>query len=816
MTEAGEVPARSRRSGFGVRRRLWGTMGVLALLPIASGYVGWRALDAFGHSLGDVVDVKLPQIEGALLLARDGDRLVLSASGLAGAMTQEARRTQFGLVTAELSGAEDRLRGLRAVGLSEAATQTTETALRRLRENTAAIDHLVGDALDESAKLAKLQQVALALGDRFSRALEPISAEQRNAMSGFIATLGGDADTDRRQQATDGLQSVADATRALGRMGAANATLQSTIARIPLALDGGALEQSMQTIRRDTTTLSAALDDLDDKTSATLQPLIDEWDRFTKDNPTSPRRRQLDLAAQLVSLAGTNKELSQGLSTSIEASVEHAKEDATRATTEARKLTDASRDKLLSVAAAALFLAALLSWLYVGRGVIRRLTQVERAMRQLAGGDLDTALPASSADEIGSMVGALAVFKDSAISQRRMEAEQAAARKQAAAEKVAALQGMAETVEAKTAAALQQIGGRTAAMAATAEQMSASASRTGESARSAEAASASARASAQTVAVAAEELSASIREIGHQVARSTEVVGEAVTAGGETKATIEALNEEVARIGAVADMIGEIAAKTNLLALNATIEAARAGEAGRGFAVVASEVKSLATQTARSTQEIAQHIGRVSAATGASVAAVARIEAKIAEINAIASSIGAAIEQQGAATAEIARNVAETATAAGAMTSRTNEVSAEADQTSDHAAAVRENVAALDLAVGELRHSVIRVVRTSTAEVDRRGAERYEVDMPCRVTEGGRTHDARLANLSDLGAEVRGGPNLTAGVRGVLHVQGVNVALPFTVRQSDGDAIRLRFELDTETARTFAGTAERLGRRLAA
>ena len=177
-------------------------------------------------------------------------------------------------------------------------------------------------------------------------------------------------------------------------------------------------------------------------------------------------------------------------------------------------------------------------------------------------------------------------------------------------EKHAALVGMAEKIEAETSAALEAIGARTAAMAATAEEMSASASRTGASAESAATAAAQALANAQTVASAAEQLAASIREIGGQVSQSTEVVGRAVAAGSETRATIEALNEQVGRIGAVADMIGEIAAKTNLLALNATIEAARAGDAGKGFAVVASEVKALATQTARSTEEISRHIAR--------------------------------------------------------------------------------------------------------------------------------------------------------------------------------------------------------------
>src|SRR5262249_36067158 len=150
---------------------------------------------------------------------------------------------------------------------------------------------------------------------------------------------------------------------------------------------------------------------------------------------------------------------------------------------------------------------------------------------------------------------AFLVFREHMVSEKWLAAEQTEARQRADGEKHAALLEMAEKIEAATTSALHEVGTRTAAMAATAQEMRASADRTGHSAAGAASASALALANAQTVASAAEELASSIREIGAQVAQSTEVVGRAVKAGTETRATIETLNEQVARIGAVADMI---------------------------------------------------------------------------------------------------------------------------------------------------------------------------------------------------------------------------------------------------------------------
>jgi murein DD-endopeptidase MepM/ murein hydrolase activator NlpD len=164
----------------------------------------------------------------------------------------------------------------------------------------------------------------------------------------------------------------------------------------------------------------------------------------------------------------------------------------------------------------------------------------------------------------------------------------------------------------------------------------------------------------QTVAAAAEELNASIAEIGRQVQSASTMAGGAVQQAEKTNQQVQGLAEAAQKIGDVVKLISDIAAQTNLLALNATIEAARAGDAGKGFAVVASEVKNLATQTAKATEEISQQIASIQAATGEAVGAIQGIGKTIVEINQVASSIAAAVEEQNASTREIARNVQET------------------------------------------------------------------------------------------------------------------------------------------------------------
>jgi methyl-accepting chemotaxis protein len=213
---------------------------------------------------------------------------------------------------------------------------------------------------------------------------------------------------------------------------------------------------------------------------------------------------------------------------------------------------------------------------------------------------------------------------------------------------------LATRFEQSVGAIAQNLGDSATLMTDTARSMSEAAQAAGQRTRAVTTASQEASAHVNVAASEAEALASSVLEIGRQVSEAAEIARQAVSQADSADGSVSGLSEAAGRIGDVVRLIGDIAAKTNLLALNATIEAARAGEAGKGFAVVASEVKSLASQTARATDEIAVQIGGMQQAARQSAEALRSITATIQRMNEIAIAISQAVEQQGNATKEIA------------------------------------------------------------------------------------------------------------------------------------------------------------------
>jgi len=205
---------------------------------------------------------------------------------------------------------------------------------------------------------------------------------------------------------------------------------------------------------------------------------------------------------------------------------------------------------------------------------------------------------------------------------------------------------------------------------------------------------------------AAEELIASIGEIGRQLSQAAELVTHSVTEARAANEQMTRLTDTVQEIGDVVNLIRNIADQTNLLALNATIEAARAGEAGRGFAVVASEVKSLAVQTATATEQIASQIDAVQNSTRFAVEAIRRNTERMREIDGYTSAVARSLEQQDVATDEISHNVSSAAEGAKVMVAVLDEVTSAVDDTRNAASKVLEASDSVEAAAVGLQHRI--------------------------------------------------------------------------------------------------------------
>src|SRR5689334_11905666 len=201
----------------------------------------------------------------------------------------------------------------------------------------------------------------------------------------------------------------------------------------------------------------------------------------------------------------------------------------------------------------------------------------------------------------------------------------------AKAERASGMETRIVAFETTVRSALDSLSGAANSMQTTAQSMSATADQSSALVSAVASAAEETSVNVQTVSAGTEQLSSSIAEIGRQVVSSSEIARKAVDEAGATDATMQGLADNAARISVVVDLIQTIASQTNLLALNATIEAARAGEAGRGFAVVASEVKSLASQTAKATDEIRAQIAGMQQVASSAVGAIRNISQTISE-----------------------------------------------------------------------------------------------------------------------------------------------------------------------------------------
>lgn len=662
-------------------------------------------------------NVELERIASTIRAQQDERRKTLNADRDAAIAEQKAKleveeltRT---LIFATLRARRDEAMYLRtkddadANGAREAIKEMYLTSLN-MKKATKGTDEekavaTLAESVSEYRKTFESMVVVVSQGWAATSAVEQLGAVSRkiNAFAGAIARKEAKAYSDASaaaQKATAEAEAAAAISATASDLVTAVKELDGNSRQV--VADGGQGDAVMAQ--------TAAFGALDGIVGRLREQLSDAEavDAFT--DKLAAQQNQFE---ELVTALRTRTKAAEEMAASATAVAEQV-QASVAASAESRSADRAMAIMLILVGTGAAALLAVILAFVLGRGITLPLRAITGAMERLADNDLDTEIPGvQRKDEIADIARCVQVFKENALRVQSLEREQQEVAARAEAEKRQAMESLAASFEESVGKLVAGLTAQVAEVRAQAETMAASSNTSLTRADAVAASSEQSNANVKAVSDAAEQLAAASDEIGSQVARAAEMARGASTQAGIGNERIAALAETAQKIGDVIALIQDIAGQTNLLALNATIEAARAGDAGKGFAVVASEVKSLATQTAKATEDIRNQIGQMQGASGEAVEAIDTITQAVAGLDEMNAAIAAAVEEQSMTTASIASNSQEAASGTSKVTIEIAEVSETSRATGQSASQVLSTCGKLEAEMKALENEAVGFIQ---------------------------------------------------------------------------------------------------------
>ena len=361
--------------------------------------------------------------------------------------------------------------------------------------------------------------------------------------------------------------------------------------------------------------------------------------------------------------------------------------------------------------------------------------------------------------------------------------------------------GIADNLEREVKFAVDNVQVSGESMRAKSEEMSINLDTVTEEAKEVVTLSNNATDSVQSCAAAVEEMSVSAQEIFRQVNSSSEAMLKAEEEITSTSEIVAGLASAAEEIGDIANMIKDIASRTNLLALNATIEAARAGEFGKGFAVVASEVKNLATQTGEATERVDTQIKTIQEMALETTKAVESIGTVIRASGEISKSVASVVEEQLHATKEISNNVQQAAQSTQAASNMVVEMANKSSESTITAKMVSGEAGEVSRATSSLSKKVTEIMSNlrSYDAFNRRSSERHipQSRIDCKINFNGELLTGRIINISKSGASIEAVSNAVMAIADdiTITINGSKNTINSTIVGVEDGKIRVKFKL---------------------
>jgi methyl-accepting chemotaxis protein len=529
---------RFSRPRWGIRGSLFAAFAVIAGMAILISAGAGMILGQLGGMMTDLNGRDIPKLTASLQLATASESLASQGPMLLASSSPDVLKERSQRMRDTHKIAVEKLDTIAKLGADKAVVAALADTVKNIEDTIRSLGAATQERLDAVAQHQKQYDSLRAAAANFVKMSEPAATDAQNVMNDTLrATVFSAEDS-------------GEAARVIVQVGEVVASTNLISSDLMAALSAGsseALSPIEDNFKAAQTRVKSNLDALvgikgtKELKEAALQ-LLAIGDG--KNSVFKVRQKEMDTVEYGELILDETRKLNVGLGMSVKQLVDKVRSETDAATTQAQTTITLATQVMLGLGALTLIGSALFVWLYVGRSILRRLAQLQRAMQRLSSGDLDTEIARSrQQDEIAAMAGTLEVFRDSMINARTLSAEQDQDRI-AKGERTSRIEARIVDFESKVRTALEKLQSSADSMQSTAQSMTATADRSSALVSAVASAAEETSVNVQTVSAGTEQLSSSINEISRQVVTSTEIAAKAVNEAGETDATMQGLGRQ--------------------------------------------------------------------------------------------------------------------------------------------------------------------------------------------------------------------------------------------------------------------------------